>query len=47
MIVLTGWECRGDDYVPVAVKAGIVDGKKLKPDTWYTLKDGEFVEVSE
>lgn len=21
-----------------------VDGMTLKPDTWYTLKDGEFVE---
>ena len=47
VVVLTEWEWRGDDYVPVAVKAGIVDGKKLKSDTWYTLKDGEFVEVSE
>ena len=26
-------------------KAGVVDGETLKPDTWYTLKDGEFVEV--
>ena len=26
-------------------KACVVDGKTLKPDTWYTLKNGEFVEV--
>ena len=26
-------------------KAGVVDGVTLMPDTWYTLKDGEFVEV--
>jgi len=26
-------------------KAGVVDGVNLKADTWYTLKDGEFVEV--
>lgn len=26
-------------------KAGVVDGVTLLPDTWYTLKDGEFVEV--
>ena len=26
-------------------KAGVVDGETLKPDVWYTLKDGEFVEV--
>ena len=28
-------------------KAGVVDGITLKPDTWYTLKDGEFVEVQD
>ena len=26
-------------------KAGVIDGETLKADTWYTLKDGEFVEV--
>ena len=26
-------------------KAGLIDGETLKPDTWYTLKDGEFVEA--
>ena len=29
----------------VAVKAAIVDGEKIKADTWYRLKNGEFVEV--
>lgn len=28
-------------------KAGIVDGKIIKEDTWYTVKNGEFVEVEE
>ena len=28
-------------------KATVVDGKTIKTDTWYTLKDGEFVEVTE
>lgn len=28
-------------------KAGVVDGETLKPDTWYTLKDGEFAEVAD
>ena len=28
-------------------KSSIVDGKIIKPDTWYTLKDGEFVEAEE
>ena len=34
-----------DYYIPVSVKAVIVDGETIKPDTWYTLKNGEFVEV--
>lgn len=25
-------------------KAGVIDGKILKPDTWYKLENGEFVE---
>ena len=25
-------------------KAGVIDGKTLKPNTWYKLKNGEFVE---
>ena len=28
-------------------KAAVVDGKKIKPDTWYTLKNGEFVDVTD
>ena len=41
-----GWD-ENDNYVPVHVKAAIVDGETLKPDTWYSLKDGEFVEAQE
>jgi hypothetical protein len=33
-------------YVPVCVKSEKIDGKNIKPDTWYTLKDGKFVEVT-
>ena len=29
----------------VCVKSVKVDGKKIKADTWYTVKDGNFVEV--
>src|SRR3990167_1537938 len=32
---------------PVCVKAVQIDGKIIKEDTWYTLKNGEFTEVSE
>lgn len=31
--------------VPVCVKTERVDGIKIKPDTWYKLQDGEFVEI--
>jgi len=24
-----------------------VDGKKIKPDVWYTLKNGKFVAVKD
>ena len=37
-----GWN--GETYPLINIKAAIVDGKKIKADTWYTLKDGEFVE---
>ena len=38
-------EWNGKAYPIVAVKAAIVDGEKIKADTWYQLKNGEFVEV--
>ena len=38
-------EWDGETYPLLAIKAAIIDGEVLKPDTWYTLKDGEFVEV--
>ena len=44
VIVLTEWERIGNEYKPVSVKAEIVDGERIKPDTWYKLIDGEFVE---
>ena len=34
-------------YVPACVKTERVDGEKIKEDTYYTLKNGEFVEVEE
>ena len=36
-----------DDYGIKDWKAVVVDGEKIKPDTWYALKDGEFVEVED
>jgi len=35
------------DWLFVGAKMSIVDGVKIKADTYYTLRDGEFVEVEE
>ena len=45
-IVLTEWEVCGNERVPTVV-AKRIDGIEVKEDTWYTLKNGEFVEVEE
>lgn len=42
VIVETQSSIEIDDYC-----VAIVDGEKIKPDTWYKLHDGEFVEVVE
>ena len=34
----------GETYPLINIKAAIVDGEKIKANTWYTLKNGEFVE---
>ena len=40
-------EWNGITYPIIYAKAEIVDGKKIKPSVWYTLKNGEFVEVTD
>ena len=35
----------GSTYPLINIKAAIIDGEKLQADTFYTLKNGEFVEV--
>lgn len=46
VIVLTEWRYdTNGNYVPIAVKAEIVDGVRIKADTWYRLENGEFVEI--
>ena len=44
-ITLAEWDMQGEEYIPVCVKTVMVDGKIIKEDNWYTLKNGEFVEV--
>ena len=34
-----------DSYDIAEWKAVVVDGEKIKADTWYKLDDGELVEV--
>ena len=36
-----------DEGNNISICAVIVDGKKIKADTWYTVKNGKFVEVKE
>ena len=45
VIVLSEWKTIDGKYTPIYVKAEIVDGKRIKADTWYKLVDGEFTEV--
>ena len=44
-IVLVERTWNGYKYPLNNIKAAIVDGEKIKADTWYTLKNGEFVEA--
>ena len=43
-IVLAEYDTTG---FPLCVKSAQIDGKKIKEDTFYQLKNGEFVEVNE
>ena len=38
-------EWDGETYPIIAIKAAIVDGDSIKPDTWYMLQNGEFTDV--
>lgn len=48
-ITLAEWEWNDEKNrnIPVCVKTEYVDGNNIKADTWYQLKNGEFVEVTE
>ena len=46
-IALAEWKELNGVLTPVCVKAVQVDGVTIKEDTWYMLKDGEFVKVEE
>ena len=44
IVVAERGDWNGQTYPLLNIKAAIVDGEKIKADTWYTLKNGEFVE---
>ena len=44
-IVCAEWENKNEGWHIKCVKAAAVDGERIKADTWYMLKDGEFVET--
>lgn len=47
-ITLSEWEYseKKGYNIPKCVKTEYVDGKRIKGDTWYWLKDGEFKEIN-
>ena len=46
-IVISECEERNNQYYIIDVKCTKVDGENIKPDTWYRLINGEFVEVDD
>ena len=47
IVVAERGDWNGETYPLIGIKSAIVDGETIKPDVWYTLKGGEFVEVKE
>ena len=45
IVVCERGEWNGQEYPLIGIKAAIIDGKKLKADTYYKLVNGEFVEI--
>ena len=45
IVVVERGEFNGKTYPLLNIKAAIVDGEKIKADTWYELRNGEFREV--
>ncbi len=45
IVIAERGDWNGKTYPLINIKAAIVDGGKIKADTWYTLRNGEFVEA--
>lgn len=46
IVIAERGEWNGRTYPLINIRAAIVDGKKIKADTWYTLVDNNFIEVT-
>ena len=46
-IMLAEWANTNEGWHIKTVKTAKIDGEKLKPDTWYMLRNGEFEEAGE
>ena len=48
-VTLSEWKYSDEKkrFVPICVKTEFVDGVRIKPDTWYKLVAGEFMEVAD
>ena len=44
-ITLSEWDYVNGELTPICVKTEKIDGERIKEDTFYMLKNGEFVEV--
>ena len=44
-ITLSEWDYVNGELTPIFVKTEKIDGERIKEDTFYMLKNGEFVEV--
>ena len=46
--MLSEWgEWDGEKYPFIGASMLVVDGDNIKPDTWYALKNGHVVEISD
>ena len=45
LLMTSEYVIKDNKYIPVGGKADLVDGKKIKADSWYIVNNGEWVEV--
>ena len=46
IVICERGEWNGSSYPLLSIKSAIIDGKRYKPDTWYTVKNGRIVEAN-